>query len=198
VWHFLWICWPKQGKFSANRKKFHNCMYTEKCDVLWSSLTVTIHHSVPLNPVIHNPSCPTCIPSAKISRILCNYGIRLKIQNLWAHGVDMSKWSYSEVPNFIHRPLSWTATGDFPGGPVVKSAFQCRRVQVQSVVRELRSYMPLHTHTRKTQNIKQKQYCNKFNNSFENGRHQKNKKQKTHIHKKNFKQQIIQPTISIW
>ena len=172
-------------------------MYTEKCDALWSSVTVTIHHSVPLNPVIHNPSYATCTPSAKISKILSNYGTRLKIQNLWAHRLDVSKWSYSEVPNFIHRPLSWTATGDFPGAPVVKSAFQCRRVQVQSMVRKLRSYMPLHKKTKtktktKTQNIKQKQYCNKFNNNFDNGRLQKKKKTHTYT-KKTLNNRLFSP-----
>ena len=36
---------------------------------------------------------------------------------------------------------------------------------------------------KKTQNIKQKQYCNKFNNNFENGRLPK-KKKNTHTQKK--------------
>ena len=36
-------------------------------------------------------------------------------------------------------------------------------LQVQSLVKELRSYMP---HGQKTQTIKQKQYCNKFSKDF--------------------------------
>ena len=43
-------------------------------------------------------------------------------------------------------------------------------VQVQSLDRELRSHMP---HHQKTKNIRQKQYCNKFNKDFKNGPHQK-------------------------
>ena len=43
-------------------------------------------------------------------------------------------------------------------------------VQVQSLVGELRSPMP---RGQKNQNIKQKQYCNKFNKDFKNGPHQK-------------------------
>ena len=38
-----------------------------------------------------------------------------------------------------------------------------QRVQIQSLVRELKSHMP---HGQKTPNIKQKQYCNKFNEDF--------------------------------
>ena len=41
---------------------------------------------------------------------------------------------------------------------------------VQSLVREMRSHMP---HGQKYQNIKQKQYCNKFNEDFKNGPHKK-------------------------
>ena len=33
---------------------------------------------------------------------------------------------------------------DFPGGPVVKTAFPLQGVQVQSLVGELRSHMPCH------------------------------------------------------
>ena len=44
-------------------------------------------------------------------------------------------------------------------------------VQVQPLVGELRSHMP----HQKKQNIKQKQYCNKFNKDFKNGPHQKKK-----------------------
>ena len=41
---------------------------------------------------------------------------------------------------------------------------------VQSLVREMRSHMP---HGQKYKNIKQKQYCNKFNEDFKNGPHKK-------------------------
>ena len=52
---------------------------------------------------------------------------------------------------------------DFPGGSV-------QEVGVQFLVRELRFHVP---HGQKNQNIKQKQYCNKFNGDFKNGLHQK-------------------------
>ena len=45
-------------------------------------------------------------------------------------------------------------------------------VWVRSLVGELRSHMP---HGQKNQNIKQKQYCNKFNKDFKNCPHQKKK-----------------------
>ena len=48
-------------------------------------------------------------------------------------------------------------------------------VRVQSLVRELRSHM---SRGKINQNIKQKQYYNKFNKDFKNGPHQKKKKKK--------------------
>ena len=44
-------------------------------------------------------------------------------------------------------------------------------VRVRSLVGELRSHMPC---GQKIQNIKQKQYCNKFSKDFKNGPHKKN------------------------
>ena len=58
---------------------------------------------------------------------------------------------------------------DFPGGPVVKTLPSMQGVQIQSLVGELRSYMPWGQKTK----TKQKQYCNKFNKDFKNGLHQK-------------------------
>ena len=46
-------------------------------------------------------------------------------------------------------------------------------VRVRSLVRELGFRMP---RGQKTKNMKQKQYCSKFNKDFENGPHQKKKK----------------------
>ena len=43
-------------------------------------------------------------------------------------------------------------------------------VQIQSLIRELRSYMP---QGRKKQNMKQKQYCTKFSKGFEKSPHLK-------------------------
>ena len=52
-------------------------------------------------------------------------------------------------------------------------------VWVQSLAKELRSHI-LHSQKKKNkkkkQNIKQKQYCNKFNKDFKNDPHQKKKK----------------------
>ena len=49
-------------------------------------------------------------------------------------------------------------------------------VRIQSLVRELRSHLP--RGQKKPKNIKQNQYCNKFNKDFKNGPHQKNLKKK--------------------
>ena len=56
-------------------------------------------------------------------------------------------------------------------------------VWVQSLVGELRSHMPRGW---KARNIKEKQYCNKFNTDFKNGPHQKKK-----IFKKNNKNIVL-------
>ena len=60
----------------------------------------------------------------------------------------------------------WSGGWDF--------AFQCRcrgagaGVQVRSLVGEVRFHMP---HGQKKQNLRQKQYCSKFNEDFKNGPH---------------------------
>ena len=59
---------------------------------------------------------------------------------------------------------------DFPGDPGVKASPFNSGVQVQSLFRELRSYM---THSQKNKKIKHKQYCNKFNKDFKNGHFKK-------------------------
>ena len=50
-----------------------------------------------------------------------------------------------------------------------------QEVQAQCLVGELRSHMPW-GQKKNQQNIKQKQYCNKFIKNFKNGQHQKKKK----------------------
>ena len=60
---------------------------------------------------------------------------------------------------------------DFPGGPVVKtSSFNAGGVG--SIPGQ--GAKTLHALRPKNQNIKQKQYCNKFNKDFKSGPHQKN------------------------
>ena len=49
---------------------------------------------------------------------------------------------------------------DFPGDPVVKTCLAMQGVWIHSLVWELRSPVPC---GQKNQNVKQKQYCNKFN-----------------------------------
>ena len=64
---------------------------------------------------------------------------------------------------------------DFPGGPVVKispsNAGGAGSIPGQGA-------MIPHASRPKNQNIKQKQYCDKFNKDFKNGPHQKNLKKK--------------------
>ena len=60
--------------------------------------------------------------------------------------------------------------GDFPDGPVLKtSPFNSGGV---GSIPGGGTKMP-HASQPKNQNIKQKQYCNKFNKDFKNGPHQK-------------------------
>ena len=73
--------------------------------------------------------------------------------------------------------------GDFPGGPVVKSSPSS--VGGAGSIPGWGARIP-HTSRPKNQNIKQKQYCNKFNKDFKNGPHQEKKKnlkkvRKTHV-----------------
>ena len=63
--------------------------------------------------------------------------------------------------------------GDFSNSPVVKtSPFNAEGV---GLITDQGAKIP-HTSQPKHQNIKQKQYCNKFNKNFKNGLHQKKKK----------------------
>ena len=63
---------------------------------------------------------------------------------------------------------------DFPGGPVVKtSPSNAEGVQIRFLFGEVR--FP-HASWPKHQNIKQKQYCNKFNKDFKNSPQQKKEK----------------------
>ena len=61
---------------------------------------------------------------------------------------------------------------DFPGGPVVKTP-PSSAGGVGSIPG--RGAKISHASRPKNQNIKQKQYCNKFNKDFKNGPHQKKK-----------------------
>ena len=63
--------------------------------------------------------------------------------------------------------------GDFPGGRVVKTS-PSNAGGVGSIP-DRGAKIP-HASWPKKQNIKQKQYCNKFNKDFKNGPHPKNKK----------------------
>ena len=57
-----------------------------------------------------------------------------------------------------------------PWQSVVKTSASSVGGVVRSLVSELRSHMH---YSQKKQNVKQKQYCNKFNKDFKNGTHQK-------------------------
>ena len=60
--------------------------------------------------------------------------------------------------------------GDFPGGPMVKTLpFSARGT---GLIPGLGAKIA-HTSQPENRNIKQKQYCNRFNEDFENGPHQK-------------------------
>ena len=72
----------------------------------------------------------------------------------------------------VYSYLKWLFR-DFPGGPVVKDfAFQCRR---RGLIPGRGAKIP-HASQPKNQNIKQKEYCNKFKKDF--------KKKMVHIKKK--------------
>ena len=62
---------------------------------------------------------------------------------------------------------------DFPGSPVVKTSPSTARSV--SLISGQGTKIP-HASWPKNQNIKQKQYCNKFNEDFKNGPRQKKKK----------------------
>jgi len=66
-----------------------------------------------------------------------------------------------------------TSQGTSLGVQWVRLCLPVLSVWVQSLVRELRSHMKP-----RSQNKKQKQYCNKLNKDFKNDPHQKEKKKK--------------------
>ena len=59
---------------------------------------------------------------------------------------------------------------DFPGGPVVKTSPP--NAGVTGSISGQGAKIP-HASQSKNPNVKQKRYCNKFNNDFKNGPHQK-------------------------
>ena len=71
---------------------------------------------------------------------------------------------------------------DFPGGPVVRTS-PSSAGDVGSIPGK-GTKIP-HASRPKDQNIKQKQYCNKFNKDFTKGPHQKNLKKKKKVHGNN-------------
>ena len=64
---------------------------------------------------------------------------------------------------------------DYPGGPVVKTSPS--KAEGEGSIPGGVAKIP-HASRPKKQNIKQKQYCNKFNKDFSNGPHQKQKSKK--------------------
>ena len=69
-----------------------------------------------------------------------------------------------------------TQLGDFLGSPVVKTSPS--NAWCVGLIPGRGAKIP-HAWWPKNQNIKQKQYCNKFNKDFKNGPHQKILKKKT-------------------
>ena len=69
-------------------------------------------------------------------------------------------------------PKSWQDSGlwDFPGSPVVKTSLS--HAGGTDAIPGWGAKIP-HASQPKNQNIKQKQYCNKFNRDLKNGPHQK-------------------------
>ena len=65
---------------------------------------------------------------------------------------------------------------DFLGGPVVKTSPS--NAGGAGSIPDWGAKIPCAFATRKQKNIKQKQYCNKFNKDFKNGPHQKKKKER--------------------
>ena len=59
-------------------------------------------------------------------------------RNIWNNEAIYSSWHCADC----HLVILKSKPRDFPGGPVVKTTFQCRGLQVQSLVRERRSHIP--------------------------------------------------------
>ena len=92
----------------------------------------------------------------------------------------MRKVSKSPTPSMSHT--YWKQNRDVPGSPVVKTS-PSNAGDVSSIP-GWGAKIP-HTSQPKNQNIKQKQYCNKFNEDFKNGPHQKKKILKKNKNKSN-------------
>ena len=77
--------------------------------------------------------------------------------------------SVSPPANNHVSELRCGSSGDFPGGPVIKTSPSNAGDEGSDSSR--RAKMP-HAPGPKNQNVKQKQYCNKFNKDFKNHPHQ--------------------------
>ena len=83
-----------------------------------------------------------------------------------------TRWNSAEEEFFFKVELLLkNYFGDFPGCPVVKT-LPSNAGGAGSIPGQ-EAEIP-HASWPKNQNIKQKQYCNKFNKDFKNGQHQKN------------------------
>ena len=78
-----------------------------------------------------------------------------------------STWRYAEYELIVKEEHGWNLWGSniqkgrtFPSFQWLRLCLPMQGMQVWSLVGELRSHMPC---SQKSQNIKQKQYCNKFN-----------------------------------
>ena len=76
-------------------------------------------------------------------------------------------WTGNITWELVRNTESW----DFPGGPVVKTSPS--NAGGAGSIPGWGAKIP-HASWPKNQNIKQKQYCNKFNKDFKNGPHQNN------------------------
>ena len=90
-------------------------------------------------------------------------------EHLGRKGTSEEFFSFAE--NVINAHLKTFHVGTSLGVHWLRLHLPMQRVWVPSLVWELRSHMLC---SKKKQNRKQKQYCNKFNKDFKNDPHQKN------------------------
>ena len=104
-----------------------------------------------------------------MKKAIGDFGIWTIIDNKWIVTVSSQEWGHTAFQNFCYQHFKAQAW-HFPGGPVVETSPS--NAGGAGSIPGRGAKFP-HASGPKNQNIKQKQYCNKFNKDFKNGPHKK-------------------------
>ena len=146
-------------------------------------LTNTSVHAPFLPPRWLNPARPSCDALHELFTDIRGYQIQRKASPTCRRSLD----PLTSRAQFKTHVLKCTFR-DFPGSPVVRNLTSSAGADILIPCQGAKIHMPCG----QNQNLKQKQYCNKFSEDFYNGPRQK-KKLKTKCSLKN-----VQSSVVIW